>query len=141
MVDVSVVDARERYRDFLTPSAGGTCEPLILPGTPRTDEFRDLVRERFADRPSLDELQIHSAAGEVIGFVTRARISEPDRTAGEGSGDSQGATLPGESTGYRAVWFRCSDHTPPIWLPLAYYDPRYPPACPENPVHKTEYAS
>jgi hypothetical protein len=137
--DVSVDDARERYRSFLASSAEGTREPLVLPGFPKTDQFRDLVRRRFAEQPGLDALEVRTETGESVGYVTKARISEPDRTAAEGPGDSQGATLPGESTGYRVVWFKCSDHAPAIWIPQAYYDPRYPAACPQNPVHKTEY--
>jgi hypothetical protein len=140
LVDVSVNEARVKYRDFLTQPAG-TYEPLVLPGPLHADEFRDLVRRHFADRPDLDTLEIRSADGEHIGFVTRDQISKPDRTAGEGLGDSQGATLPGESTGYRVVWFRCKRHHPAIWVPMAYYDQRYPPRCPQDPVHETEYFS
>ena len=139
MVDVGVADAQERYRSFLSLTAEGTRETLVLQGSPKVDQFRDQARERFAKHPGLDALEIRSADGQFVGFVTKARISEPDRTAAEAPGDSQGATLPGESTGYRVVWFQCHDHAPPIWIPLTYYDLRYPPDCPENLAHKTKY--
>jgi hypothetical protein len=109
-----------------------------LDGFPRLDAFRDRMRAHFGRRASLSVLEVR-IDGERIGFVPRELIFRPDQIAGDGSGDSQGATLPGESTGYRVVWFACRQHTPPIWLPMAYYDLRYPPGCPENDTHQPEY--
>lgn len=141
MVHVSVDEARVKYRNFLIGTAAGRCEPLVVTGSPHADEFRDLVRQHFADHPDADALEIRTADGQQVGFVARDQISRPDRTAAAGSGDSQGATLPGEPTGYRAVWFKCEKHNPVIWVPMTYYDQRYPPSCPADPVHKTEYVS
>ena len=136
----SAAGARVRYREFLVPSWQTPAERYDVLGFPHTDVFRDRLRHYFGQHAELNVLEIW-VADESIGYVTRERINRPDGTAGDTTGDSQGATLPGESTGYRAVWFVCREHTPPIWLPMAYYDLRYRPDCPQDAKHQAEYVS
>jgi hypothetical protein len=130
--------ARFRYRAYLgleLPRARGKYElGSMLPA----DTLRDALRDQFGEHPEFDELEVVTSDGHTIGFVKRAAVSQPDRTAGAQWSDSQGASLPGESTGYRPVWFTCKQHD--AWIPVAYYDERYPPSCPKDPADVMEFA-
>jgi hypothetical protein len=139
VADDRVGTAKERYRALLVQSSDDRSAPVDVSDLPRADAFRTRMRSHFQAQPELKILEVRIGS-EVIGYVTHEKIFEPAMTAGAGSGDSQGATLPGESTGYRVVWFTCRKHQPTIWIPMAYYDPRYPPSCPEKQDHKVEYA-
>jgi hypothetical protein len=139
VADDTVEMAKERYRTLLVQSPRGRCGPVGIPSLLRTDVFRSTMRSSFKDHPELESLEV-LIDSKFVGYVTREKIFEPARTAGDGAIDSQGATLPGDSTGYRVVWFTCKQHQPTIWIPMAYYDLRYPPSCPENPDHNVDYA-
>jgi hypothetical protein len=136
VADGSVEDARSRYRKYLDTKPLGAYGRFELDELLPLDTFRDRARARLENEPDVDGLEV-IYLGESVGFTTRGKLAAPDATAGAGFGDSQGATLPGESTGYRVVWFRCVQHR--IWVPASCYDPRRPPECPRGSSDVMEY--
>lgn len=125
--DISIL--QNRYRYYLDRSRTAAApERFELDGMWPVDKLRDRVRDYFGKHADVAELEV-IYLGQTVGFAKRAALSGPDQTLGLDWSDSQGATLPGEATGYRAVWFKCKKHK--IWVPAAYYDARFPPSCPK----------
>ncbi|GAA0625134.1 hypothetical protein GCM10010174_50540 [Kutzneria viridogrisea] len=127
-----MVDPLRRYGSLLDKDVPAG-DPVRVAVT--SEAAGGVVAERLLDlfraEPGLDRVAL-AVDGQVIGTVTRdrlldlaARVEEGTRSAGDGDG----ATLPGRSTGYVLLRFRCASC--PAEVRLLFLDDS-PPRCPEG---------
>lgn len=94
-------------------------------------EARRELMALFATSPNVDRVLIR-INGEDVGVAPRDKAGKDPGVAGTdaapaGLGASDGATLPGDSSEYRLVQFRC--HSCGRLFQCSYFDERFVPEC------------
>ncbi|MEU1407894.1 hypothetical protein ABZ471_37185 [Streptomyces sp. NPDC005728] len=100
----------------------------LMPDTTVTDAAR-ILETVYRAEPALDRVDI-VLGNTTIGVATRDHLNRLGLTPVRALGDGDAATLPGESTRYVVLRFRCT--TCSTTVRRLHLDPREPPACPRG---------
>ncbi len=122
-----MIDDLRRYGDLLDPSAAaeGAPELDLLDGLD-VIEVAEILEGLFVTETDLDRVVL-VIGGRTVGVSSRRQIVEPPL---RGVGEGDGATLPGYSTRYVILRFRCP-RCQTVVLRLQV-DPREPLSCPNG---------
>lgn len=94
-----------------------------------TDEVADELSRLFRADARLDRVLLRYE-GERVAVATRALVCETGpATAGAGFATAERSVLPGRSTRYRLLRFRCADGTCGTASYASFYDDRVLPVC------------
>lgn len=123
--------AKRLYARLIDPGVTDFDSKLELPDTStNAGELSDLLKNRFRESPAPRAIMIR-VGGSDVGVSTPTKVYGADGYAGPdpgGLGSAERAELPGRSTQYRVIVFRCNKCRENSYF--SYYDPRRIPDCP-----------
>jgi hypothetical protein len=130
---VSEASAAAEYGLLLDPTLADATEPVVrleLPMSSSLDECQEALAELLAVDP-VETVSIVVGA-TVVGSTSRTHLLgggyvTPDM---RGPGDADHLTLPGGSSRYRLIRFRCPGCERRVVR--SFYDDRYRPTCPRH---------
>ncbi len=121
--------ARQLYSRLIDPSMTDYDDALDLPdASTGVGEVSDRLSDRFSATPALKAIIIR-VGGKDVGVSTPARVSRASGYAGPdpGFGSAERSELPGRSSGYRVIVFRCGKCALESYR--SFYDARSVPKC------------
>jgi hypothetical protein len=126
----SVELLRELYATLLDPARTSAPGRLRLAGDPGSREAAARLRDHFRAHPGVPAVELE-VGGVLLGVATPATVAQSSGYAAESAfATGEGASLPGRSARFRDIRWTCRDTACTESALRAFYDERFPPACP-----------